>query len=132
MRIPPYLRQKLINWRTILQHMGKHPTHILTLFSGYPDHLVYMDSCKLGICGVIYPCILATPYIVWQVEFRKYIQDRFISGISPGGDITINDLELVGIVFAFLVLELHLPLVYRHIIICCDNSLAVSWAYKLR
>ena len=114
--------------RAIVQHMKKHPTHVLPLVSGYPDHLVCMNSCKLEISGGIYPGLLAIPFIVWQVGFPKDIQDRPILNSDSDEDITTNDLELSVIVFSITVLELHLHLTYRHIDIFCDNTSVVNLA----
>ena len=47
------------------------------------------------------------------------------------GKLTINDLELAGLVLGWLVLEyVSNVLMYKHIRLFCDNTLAVSWAYK--
>ena len=51
--------------------------------------------------------------------------------INPDGDITINDLELAGLVLGWLVLEQVCDdLAFKHIGIFCDNMSAVSWTYK--
>jgi hypothetical protein len=46
----------------------------------------------------------------------------------------MNDLELAGAVLNWLVLECqpHLNLQHKHVGVFCDNTSAVSWAYKLR
>ena len=50
------------------------------------------------------------------------------------GDLTINDLELAGLVLNWLALECQkgIPLAYHHIGTFCDNTSAVSWTHKLR
>ena len=86
--------------------MKKDPTAIQQLTSGFPDYVGYSDSCGLGTGGVWTPGLSTIDFIVWQYEWPQDIKNRLITDQNPSGDITINDLELAGVVMNFLVLEL--------------------------
>ena len=72
-------------------------------------------------------------YVTWRVEFPQDIQDDLCTAENPDGKITMNDLELAGVVLGWLVLEKLVPnLRFKHIGMNCDNSTAVSWSNKYR
>ena len=65
---------------------------------------------------------------LWQLEWLLEVQKLF-----DAGTLTINDLELAGIVLEWLVLEcLVTNLHFIHTAIFCDNTSATSWAYKMK
>ena len=71
------------------------------------------------------------PYTVWQIEWRDDIQQRLVTKENPNSDLTINNLELAGMVLGWLVLEyIWAKLNFKHIDLFCDNTSAVSWAFK--
>ena len=48
---------------------------------------------------------------------------------KPNGKITINDLELAGILLGFLAIEEKgIPLTYTHLDTFCDNITTLEWA----
>jgi hypothetical protein len=51
--------------------------------------------------------------------------------IQPEGDITINDLEMAGLLLQCLVLEMLVPLKHEHVAAWCDNTSTVSWARRM-
>ena len=132
-RLTPSLKQCLEDWRFFIRYMQKHPTSVLQLVCATPDYINYTDSCGLGSGGVcssgdspLQPC-------VWQFEWPVYIRHELCTASNPKGRITMNDLELAGAVLGFLVLEwMQVPLHHKHVATFCDNTSAVSWAYKLR
>ena len=70
--------------------------------------------------------------ILWQVECSEDIQENLVMAENPPGSITINNLELVGMVLNSLILEsLHLDLVYCHLATYFDNMATVIWEYNL-
>ena len=127
------LKECLSDWKTILKHLSEHPTHVLQLVDGYPDYLGYTDSCKKGAGGVWMGITSDIGYIVWRVEFPLDIQQNLCTSNNPNGTITMNDLELAGLVLGWLVLE-HIvkDLRFKHIGMNCDNTSAVSWVNKYR
>ena len=65
------------------------------------------------------------------MEWPQDIQDDMITEANQTGTLTINDLELAGLVLGWLVLEnVCANLLYKHIGSFCDNTSAVSWAFK--
>ena len=130
-KITPLLRQTLQDWRTLVQHLARHPTPVKLLVSDYPNFVLFTDACGLGAGGVVTPGLDPSKHWVWQLEWPEDIKRRLISLANPQGDITINDLELAGLVLGWLVLE-HVcdHLTFKHVGMFCDNTSAVSWAFK--
>ena len=131
--IDPYLKVALEDWRTIIHFLKIHPISVKQLVANIPNIVCYGDSCKQGAGGVLTPGTEPYKYIVWQVEWPLDIQRRLVTDINPKGDISMNDLELAGIVLTFLAVELTSSNIrHKHIGTYCDNTSAVSWATKLR
>ena len=73
--------------------------------------------------------------IVWFQTWTKHIQARLNTDDNPHGDITIAELELMGVFMQWLVLEqVTMPdtLEFNSVAIWCDNLPAVAWLYKMR
>lgn len=90
----------------------------------------YTDACKFGAGGVwIIPLANNTNYyIYWSVDFSPVVIQQFNNDI-----ISINDLEMVGVLLGWLVALEHLLPILQHILQCgmqCDNSATVSWTKK--
>ena len=131
--IDAYLAETLKDWRTIIHYMKNNPCSVLQLVTDFPNFIGFSDACKLGAGGIWSPGTESCPYVVWKLEWPKDIQARLVTDDNPNGDISINDLELAGIVINFIVLEIIMPsLQYKHVGTYCDNTSAVSWANKLR
>ena len=120
------LRSVLLDWRTLVQHLGKNPTPVQLLVTKYPNYLQYTDACKLITSG-----LGAIQFWVWQYEWPLDIQRELVSATNKGGKLTINNLELAGLVLGWLVLE-HVvaDFTFKHVGMFCDNTSAVAWAYK--
>ena len=73
-------------------------------------------------------------YIVWRMEWPQDVIDDLCTSSNPKGRLTMNDLELAGVVLEWLVLECLIPdLIFKSILgINCDNSTAVTWITKVR
>ena len=54
-----------------------------------------------------------------------------MSWSNPQGDLTINDLEMAGLLLHHLVLELLVDLKHEHVAAWCDNTSTVSWARRM-
>jgi hypothetical protein len=54
-----------------------------------------------------------------------------VSWSNPQGDLTINDLEMAGLLLQHLALEQLVPLKHEHVAAWCDNTSAVSWAQRM-
>ncbi len=133
--ISPDLKLALEDWRTMLKQIAARPTHVLELVPGEPDYVGYVDACKSGVGGVWLSGKrkLKNP-VVWHMPWPKDIQDQLISEDNPNGTLTINDLEMAGVLLHWLVLEQIVPnkdLNNTHVGIFCDNKSTVCWSYKL-
>ena len=65
-----------------------------------------------------------------QVEWPQKIQDEMVTEDNPTGSITVNDIELAGLVLNWLALECSsIPIKLKHIGTFCDNESVTSWAY---
>ena len=63
-KLTPYLKMTLRDWRTLVQQLAQHPTPIQFLVRNYPSYIQYTDACKLGVVGVITPGLEAEKYWV--------------------------------------------------------------------
>jgi hypothetical protein len=129
------LKQILLDWITIINQMKQVPTSVLQLMHNYPDYIGHSDACRLGAGGTWNSGLktLSQPFW-WQVAWPQNIQEELITDANPSGSITINDLELAGLVLNWIALECQsaVPLAYHHIGMFCDNISAVAWTRKLR
>ena len=122
------LKQCFQDWGAIIKYMAGHPTHVLQIVKGLPHYVEFSDSCSIGTGRVWSSGAVIIIPVLWSLKWPKDIQDRFHAGM-----ITINDLELAGMVIHWLVLQCLAPtLQFKHAALFSDNSLAVLWAHKLR
>lgn len=125
------LRTVLRDWRTLIRALARNPTHIPLLVPQDADYVHHTDACGLGAGGVIRSGRKTIKPIVWQFEWPKEIREKLITDKNPSGTLTINDLELAGIVLGWLIMEIaEENLEYSHIGMFCDNTSATSWASK--
>ena len=108
---------------------------VLQLVSNYPDYVGHSDACGLGTGGVWQGGLkqLLSPFL-WQLEWPEDIRQALVTDANPYGTLTINDLELAGLLLNWLALECQkdIHLAFHHIGTFCDNTSAVSWAHKMR
>ena len=118
----------------MIQHMKITSTSVLQLMQNYPDYLGHSNSCGIGTSGTWNSGLKHLLPFLWQLEWPDDIKKRLVTSDNPTGDLTINDLELAGLVLNWLALECQkgVPLAYHHIRTFCDNTSAVSWTHKLR
>ena len=122
------LKAVFSDFRWLFQQIANTPINVAQIVPSLPELHGYMDSCKYAAGGV---WILPTPcktnrFIVWTVNFTPEIIKKFNTH-----EITINDLELAGVLLGWLVLEHLLPSLHHiQIGIKCDNSATVAWARK--
>ena len=124
--LTPVIKSTLQDWRTLLQHLAKHPTPVQLLVPHLPNYIQYTDACHLGCGGVIGPGTLPLPHLVWQYKWPNDIRQRL-----HHKKLSINDLELAGLVLGWLILELSVEdLHFKHVGSFCDNTSSVSWCHK--
>ena len=131
--ITPILKQTMADWRVFIQYLSSHPTSVFQLIQQPPAFIAYTDACRLGAGGVWCSGTHSITPFLWQVAWPQDIRASLVTTENPTGAITINDLELAGILLGLLALESRgIDLTYRHVASFCDNSSAVSWSYKMR
>lgn len=127
-QIPPHCEaaQALKEFSTLFALVGKRPTSCRQLVPDIPDYIGYCDACNYGAGGVWHGHSKNLHPIVWRVKWPPKVQAKI-----QDKSLTINDLEMAGIVLQCLVLFQLVPLKDTHLGIWCDNTSAVSWSNKL-
>jgi len=109
----------------------QHPTPCMDLIPALADYSGYCDASKAGAGGIWVGLNRALPPIVWQVPFPPDIQAAVISEANPRGCISNSDLEMMGLLLQWLVLERFGTLQHAHVACWCDNTPTVAWATRL-
>jgi hypothetical protein len=117
--------------RILLRESTSRRTHVRELVPDLPVHVGFCDACKRGAGGAWISGSKNIQPAVWRVEWPIDIQTRLVSWSNPKGDLTINDLEMAGLLLQCLVLELFVDLKHEHVAAWCDNTSAVSWARRM-
>jgi hypothetical protein len=127
------LKQCLKDWQAIIRHMEKQPTSVLQLVKDYPAYIGYSDSCGIGTGGTWSSGLESLEPFLWKYEWPNDIKNQLCTATNPKGTLTMNDLELAGMVLNIFALECNVvDLAFKHITSFCDNTSAVAWAHKLR
>ncbi|HEY9816807.1 MAG TPA: hypothetical protein V6D20_13560 [Candidatus Obscuribacterales bacterium] len=116
----------LKEFSTLFTLAGKRPTHCTQLIPGPPAYIGNCDACKHGVGGVWLSHKRIIHPIVWRFKWPVDIVDRVANHT-----LTINDLEMAGMVLQFLVINQLTTVEDTHLGIWCDNTSAVSWSSKL-
>jgi hypothetical protein len=125
----------LTDWQYIIGFMKTQPSSVLQLVKSYPDFIGHSDACALGAGGVWSNGLKKIPRpFLWQVKWPEDIVNNLVTSSNPSGTISINDLELAGLVLNWLALEYsnQVPLAFHHVGVFCDNSSAVAWTSRMR
>ena len=131
--ITKQLKQCLQDWKQLIALVNQRPTSVLELVPDTPNFIGYTDSSKTAIGGVWTNGNKSLPHQwVWRLEWPQVIQDKFISSSNLNGTISINDLEMAGLLMGWLVLEQIIPesIQGAHIGLFCDNMSTVAWTQK--
>ena len=121
------VRQALQDWLHLINDIHRRPTHVNELVPKNITDVCYVDASGRGAGGVWFSTIGDYCPTVWRLEWPQSI----ISTNNPKGTITNSDLELGGIILAWLVQENLRTLQHKTTAVFCDNVPAVAWATKL-
>jgi hypothetical protein len=100
--------------------------------SGWPDYIGIVDASGHGVGGVVVGEPSACTLIVFKWEWPDNIKQNIISLSNRTGTIMNSDLEMVGLVILWLVIEGVCPdLREKCMALFSDNSPTVSWATRL-
>lgn len=116
----------LSDLRTFFKLIGDHPVHCQQLIPGNPAFLGYCDACKYGAGGIWLSGLQNLKPIVWRTKWPTDIVDRVTST-----ELTINDLEMAGLLLQYLLLEQLVPMLHLQTAVWCDNTSAVAWTAKM-
>ena len=122
--------QALKDFRSLLHIMTKRPTLCRQLIMQYPSFIGYCDACKYGAGGVWLAGSKSLHPIVWRLKWPPSIVDMVKDDDNPDGTLTINELEMAGVLLHYLHLEALLDLKDEHVAIWSDNMSAVAWTCK--
>lgn len=96
--LTPTIKECLSDWRYLIQHLSQTPTHVCQLCKDMPHYIGYSNACGLGAGGVLCRGTDTLFPVMWQLRWPPDIIDQVTSATNKSGDISINDLELVGLV----------------------------------
>lgn len=132
-QITPTIKSALQDWKPLIRDLARNPTHVSLLVHQEPHIIQYTDACGLGAGGVVVGGKEDLHPIVWQYEWPEEVKRELITDKNPNGSLTINDLELAGILLGWLIIEIaRVNLHHKHVGSFCDNTAAVSWARKMQ
>jgi hypothetical protein len=122
------LHAAISNCQTILRESTSCPMQCRKLVAGWPDFIGVVDASSHGVGGVIIGQLSECPPTVFRLQWPPDITNNVISNANPKGAITNLDLELVGLVLLWLMME-HVcgPLAEKCIALFSNNSSTVSW-----
>jgi len=97
----PILRAAIMGCRTLLQESSDSPTGCRRLVGGWPDYIGVCDASSHGAGGVVFGENKACVPTVFRWEWPPAIRELY-----HDNKITNSDLELAGLLFLWLVMEL--------------------------
>ena len=126
------LLQAIKGCRTLLRESFNDPTRCRELTSRWPDFVGVVDASSHGVGGVVFgegsECIPTVFRWKWPEEISKDVK----SVENPSGGITNSDLEMAGMVLAWLVIEgVGGDLTEKTIALFGDNTPSISWINRL-
>jgi len=130
-RLSAATKGALNDWRSLIQTAQVHPTYCPNLVAAPPSFGGYCDTSKHGAGGVWFGYHRTLPPIAWRVQFPDNISNNVVSAANPKGTISNSDLEMTGMLLAWLVLETIVDLKHAHVWLGCDNTPSVAWASRL-
>eukprot|EP00986_Skeletonema_menzelii_P004917 scaffold1721_cov105-Skeletonema_menzelii.AAC.2 len=126
------LYEAISSIRGFLHESIAHPTKCKQLVQGHPHYIGIDDASGCGVGGVILGERDAVVPTVFRLEWPQEIRDALVSFDNPEGSITNSDLEFVGLLLTWLVMEQICPdLVNKHVALWSDNQPSVCWLKRM-
>ena len=126
------LRTAIHDIRILLKESIAEPTHCRELVGGWPHFIGYTDASGIGFGGVIIGEDEELPPTVFRGQWPPDIRDDLVSWTNRTGRLSINDLELAGLLLTWLIMEeMCTPLHERNIALFSDNQSSVHWVDRM-
>jgi len=127
-----HLLQSIQGCRTLLRELFREPTRCRELTNRWPDIVAIVNASSHGVGGVVFgevsECIPTVFRWHWPVEITGDVK----TFTNPNGRITNSDLEMAGMVLAWLAVEgVFGDLTEKNIALFGDNIASISWTKKL-
>ena len=118
--------------RTLLRESFREPTRCRELTSRWPDFVGIVDASSHGVGGVVFGENSECVPTVFRWQWPKEVTLDVKSADNPGGRISNSDLEMAGMVMAWLVVEgVGGDLTEKTIALMGDNTPSIGWINKL-
>jgi hypothetical protein len=104
------------------------PTQLSEIVLDHPSGIGAVDAAKTGMGGIWF--VDGSAPLLWRAPFPLHIQQRLVSNDNPGGDLSISDFKLAGVVAPHDILAQSVDARSCTFTILNDNSPAVSRASK--
>ena len=118
--------------RTLLRESFREPTRCRELTSRWPDFVGIVDASSHGVGGVVFGENSRCVPTVFRWQWPKEVTLDVKSADNPGGRISNSDLEMAGMVMAWLVVEgVGGDLTEKTIALVGDNTPSIGWINKL-
>ena len=126
------LRTAISDIRTLLKESVAAPTKCKELIGGWPHYIGYTDASGVGFGGIIIGEDAEVSPTVFRGKWPPDIQSELVSRTNRGGTLSINDLELAGLLLTWLVMEEICPTVTeRNVALFSDNQPSVHWVDRM-
>ena len=99
------LYQAIKDSRMLLRESMTTPTWCRELVAGWPEFIGVKDASGQGVGGVVFGEALSCPPTVFWCKRQADIKASLVSFANPQGTITNSNLEMVGLLLLFLVME---------------------------
>ena len=116
----------LTDLTTMFKILADRPTKCVQLTPGTPHYIGHSDACKHGAGGIWLSGLSPLRPLVWRFRWPPDV----IAQVEAG-TLSINDLEMAGLLLHYLLLEALVPMRHRQAAAWVDNTSAVSWCNKL-
>ena len=126
------LRTAISDIRTLLKESVAAPTKCKELVGGWPHYIGYTDASGAGFGGIIIGEEAAVTPTVFRGQWPPDIQAELVSWTNRNGSLSINDLELAGLLLTWLVMEEICPTVTEmNVALFSDNQPSVHWVDRM-
>ena len=118
--------------RTLLRESIATPTKCRELVDGWPHYIGYTDASNMGFGGIVFGEDSEIPPTVFRGQWPDDVRKEIVSVGNRNGRLSINDLEMAGLLFTFLVMEAVCPSLHeKHVAMFSDNQPSVSWVDRM-